>query len=446
MVRAARWFAVSATFTPEQIRLLAQHPHLIGHLVGKDKLTELHSKWCRDLWLPDFHTALQAHRNGYKTTIATEIGTLWRLLFAPDHRIALLRKTHTVACDTLKTIAQYFEHELIQELFYDVHGRYPKTIIDRADRLVFDFKGSITKEGNLDAFGIETVPTGSHYDEILADDVVTIKDRFSRAEREKTKINLQEIVTNILEPGRFLRLVGTPWHPEDAWSLDGLPLPWRYTVHETGILTPKQIEEKRKTTSKAMFAINYELNHVTDEDSMFRDPVFEAWDAKRLRNIQAHVDARFKGTHYTALTIMGQRHDGRYQVYGQCYDKHIKDCCDDILGELARKDALILHIEDNPDKGWGAELFRRGGSGRWRAPVVYDYHESMNKQKKIEGYISDFWGRLVFDNDCEDTYCEQVFDYRGEEPDDAPDSLASLIRQAYFDIDPRSSSSVLNQE
>lgn len=436
-----------STFTPQQIRLLANEPHRIGHLVGKMKLAPLHSLWMKQVWQTQAHTGLQAHRNGFKTTAITEVGPLWWLLFHPNDRIALLRETHTGACDTLRTIAQYFEVELIQELFYDIHGRYPRAIVDRADRLVFDFKGSITKEGNIDAYGIDTVPTGSHYDVILPDDVVTIKDRFSRAKRERTKINLQEIVANILDIGKFLRLVGTPWHLDDAWSADGIPTPWRYDVHSTGILTPKQIEEKRANMSKAMFAINYELNHATDEDVMFKDPEIGKWDKKRLRNIQAHVDARFKGHHYTALTIMGQRHDGRYSVFGKCYDKHVKDCVDDILKELALHDALILHIENNPDKGWAADLFSRGGSGRWRAPVVYDYHETMNKQKKIEGYISDFWARLVFDEECEEQWCEQVFDHHGEEPDDAPDSLASLIRQAYYDTDAlTSNSNILNQE
>lgn len=436
-----------STFSPQQIRHLAAHPHLIGHMVGKTKLVELHSTWIRQVWLADFHSALMAHRGGYKTTAITEVGTLWWLLFHPDDRIALLRETHSAACDTLKTIAQYFENELVQELFYDIHGRYPRAVVDRADRLVFDFKGSVTKEGNLDAYGIDTVPTGSHYDLILPDDVVTIKDRFSRAKRERTKLNLQEIITNILDPGKFLRMVGTPWHADDAWQMDGIPAPWRYSVHETGILTPKQIEEKRKTTSRALFSINYELNHITDDDAMFKEPTFAPWDKKRLRNIQAHVDARFKGSHFTALTIMGQRHDGRYQVWGKSYDRHVKDVVDDILGELASHEALVLHIEDNPDKGWAADLFRRGGSGRWRAPVVYDYHESMNKQKKIEGYISDFWTRLVFDEDCEEEWCSQVFDYRGEEPDDAPDSLSSLIRQGYHETDAlTSTSNILNQE
>ena len=282
-----------STFSQGQIRYLSRHPHLIGHLVGKTKLTELHSVWMRLVWLAKFHAGLQAHRGGYKTTCITEVGILWWLLFHPDDRIALIRETYTGSCDTLRTIAQYFEAELIQELFYDIHGRYPRALVDRSDRLVFDFKGSITKEGSLGAYGIDTVPTGNHFDVVLADDVVTIKDRFSRAKRERTKLNLAEIMENILDPGKVLKLVGTPWHVDDAWSLPGAPTPWQYDVYSTGILTPEQIASKQTTMSKAMFAINYELNHVTDEDAMFKDPQFGPWEKRKLRNVQGHVDARF---------------------------------------------------------------------------------------------------------------------------------------------------------
>lgn len=434
-----------STFSPRQIKLLAAQPHLIGHLVGKTKLGPLHSLWIRQAWLAKFHSALQAHRGGFKTTSITEVGILWWLLFHPDDRIALIRETYTGSCDTLRTIAQYFEQELVQELFYDIHGRYPRALIDRADKLVFDFKGAITKEGSLGAYGIDTVPTGNHFDVVLADDVVTIKDRFSRAKRERTKVNLAEIMENILDPGKLLRLVGTPWHIEDAWSLPGCPTPWKYDVRTTGILTPEQIAKKRETMSKAMFAINYELNHETDEDAMFKDPQFGPWDKRRVRNVQAHVDARFKGTHFTALTIMGQRHDGRYQVWMKCYDKHVKDLVADIHRELYVRDCPILHVEENPDKGWTADLLGRS-SGSFAAPIVCPYHEDMNKQKKIEGYISDFWTRLVFDDDCEEQACAQVFDYHGDEPDDAPDSLASLIRKGFYDLDPlTSTSNILNK-
>jgi hypothetical protein len=92
-------------FTTEQLRMIARYPHLIGHMVGKDKLTPMHSRWISMLWDPEEHTSLMAHRGSYKTTALTEVGCVFYLLFHPDARICLVRETWTAANDTLKTIS-----------------------------------------------------------------------------------------------------------------------------------------------------------------------------------------------------------------------------------------------------------------------------------------------------------------------------------------------------
>ena len=426
---------ITDVFSVEQLRLLASHPHLIGHLVGKDKLTELHSEWIKAVWLPQAHTALQAHRGGYKTTAVTEIGIIWRLLFHPNTRIALIRETWTESNSTLKTIAQYMQTELIAELFRAMHDAYPRMTTQRDGRLTFNFKASITKEGSVDAYGVDTVPTGSHYDDIITDDVVTIKDRFSQSKRERTKANLQEIMTNILDPGKFLRSVGTPWHKDDAHQV--LPDPLKYDCYCTGILSPQQIEEKRTTTTPVMFAANYELTHINDSDALWRDPTFSIWEARLNKVVYAHIDARFSGTHYTALTIMAVRFDGKLCVVGRVFDKDVREAYDEIWEALSIHHVSMMWIENNPDKGYTADLFRRPRRGGFGMMHVEDYHESMNKERKIQTYIAEFWPRLTFAEHCDSDYLAQVMDYRPEqEPDDAPDSLASLLREAIYSSDP----------
>lgn len=423
---------ITSVFTPDRIRLLAREPHRIGHLVGKRDLTILHSKWIRELWLPQTHTSLQAHRGAYKTTACTEIGILWWLLFHPDRRIALIRETWTEANNTLKTIAQYMNTELVAELFRALHHRYPKATTEKDGRLVFNFKSSITKEGSVDSYGVDTVPTGSHYDDVLTDDVVTIRDRYSRAKRERTRDNLMEIKNNILDPGKFMRNVGTPWHREDAWSV--LPTPTKYTIHDTGILSAAQIEEKRANSTPVMFAANYLLEHISSDDAFFKDPAFDWWDKKLVKRARGHVDARFQGRHFTACTVLGQRHDGKIYVWGKVFDQNIKQCHEEIHRYFRKKEVAIVHVETNPDKGYTGELFQREVDGV--SFHVEMYHENMNKDTKIQNYISEFWDRLVFTDDCDDQYIAQVLEYREkQEPNDAPDSLASLLREMIYPSD-----------
>lgn len=57
-------------FNAERIQQILEHPHLLGHIMGFTKLTEMHSEWIWHLWgQPDgIHPSLQAHRGSYKTT------------------------------------------------------------------------------------------------------------------------------------------------------------------------------------------------------------------------------------------------------------------------------------------------------------------------------------------------------------------------------------------
>lgn len=417
-------------FTTEQLRLVARYPHLIGHMVGKKKLTALHSKWIHAVWAPERNTSLMAHRGAYKTTACTEVGIVNHLLWHPDDRIGLIRETWSTANDTLKTVANYMQTELVQELFRAIHDCYPVTTTDRDGRLAFAFKRSITKEGSVDAYGVDTVPTGSHYDVILVDDAITIKDRFSRAKRERTVENLQEIKNNILDPGKFMRAVGTPWHKEDAWKVLANPL--RYDVYSTGILTPEQIEEKRLDMTKPMFAANYELLHTNSDDMMFSEPEYGEWVPSTQR-IFAHLDAAYGGKDTNALTIMQRRPDGGIQAYGKVFQGHVNKRIDEIQKLCALRKARILIMEDNSDRGFSADILRKFGSDDGQVLRTSLYHEKQDKHVKISSYLGHHWHDLVWDNRTDNDYMSQVVDYMEDaEPDDAPDSAAALLREVFF--------------
>ena len=209
------------TWCPDYLARMRDWPHLMGHMVGKTLLTPLHSDWCKMIWdAPGGqHCSLMAHRGAYKTTAITEIGILYYLLFHPNDRIALIRETWTESVKTLETIKNYMKTEALQSLFAYAHGKPPIPVKSPAGSVTYSFKRTITKEGSIDAYGINQVPTGSHYDRIICDDIVTINSRLSRARREAVKQGVLEIMTNIVDPGKSCFFVGTPWHYDDAWAM-----------------------------------------------------------------------------------------------------------------------------------------------------------------------------------------------------------------------------------
>lgn len=384
------------------------------------------------------HAALMSHRGAYKTTAITEAGIIYYLLFHPNDRIALIRETFTEAASTLETIKKYMQDPAVQSMFTYAHnGREPVAVRSPFGSVTYNFKHSITKEGSIDAFGINQVPTGRHYDRILCDDIVTIKDRLSRAHREMVKQGVLEIMTNIIDPGKSCFFVGTPWHHDDAWSMMNeekeliIPEPWKFRPADTGILSPEELMKKRKTTTASLFAINYMLDtSVKDEGQIFDEPIFGQWDWNlRPTRIHGHLDAAWDGTCTNALTIMAERPDGLIQAYGKVFPGTFDSCKYPVSNICKERNVRNFHMEKNPDKGMaGGELRKIPGF-----PTVHLYTESMNKDIKIVSFLKKFWERIIWDPNTDPEYLNQITDYRpGQEPCDAPDSGASLLRQAFY--------------
>jgi hypothetical protein len=244
-----------------------------------------------------------------------------------------------------------------------------------------------------------------------------------------------EIAANIIEPGKGSAWIGTPWHRDDAWNAirgfcGGVA---KYPLSKFNFIGAEEAEKKRRTTTPFLYQANYELEIGKDEAALFSDPVYsQGWDYS-VRGTLAHVDAAFDGDHYCALTIAaplpkrGGENDTHYQIIGFTYPGNIKNWLDEVVSLCRKYRAGTVHVETNPDKGYTADRLREKGLR------VHDYAERMNKHYKISTHLFDVWPCLEWDPCTDDEYLNQILDYReGGEPDDAPDSAASLFREAFL--------------
>ena len=99
---------------------------------------------------------------------------------------------------------------------------------------------------------------------MFTDDIVNLKDRISKAERDEIKLRYQEL-QNVKNRGGKIFNTGTKWHKEDAVETY-MPNVKIYTCYDTGLMTRKEIEEIRNKMTPSLFAANYELKHIADED------------------------------------------------------------------------------------------------------------------------------------------------------------------------------------
>jgi len=429
-----KWFC-----TDETVRIVANEPHKLGWLIGFDKLTPLHSEWIRYIWDSNDKRALQSFRGSYKTTAIVITGSVRWMLFRPNDRILLTRKTFKTSAEVIKAIQQAMQLQQIQELFKLVHGKYPIPITDREGDLKYNFKSTITPEGNMTATGIDSGLTGKHFDKIINDDVMTLKDRISRAERMRTIEMLYEINTNIIDPGKGSGTIGTPWHREDGWKIVRSICPIAqypismYSVcpySKRVIISQEEIEKKRNTTTPYLYAANYELELQKDESLLFSEPVYSTGWNFSAGNVMAHVDAAYDGSHYCALTIAapirGSGDKTYYQAVGFVYSGNIQDWYGEIERLCKKYHVNYIYEETNADKGMSA----RDLSGRGLR--VKTYSEGQNKHLKISTCLYKVWRYIEWSPETDDEYMAQVMDYReGSQPDDAPDSAASLFREAF---------------
>lgn len=449
--------------TAEQIieQSIIQHPHILGHSLGKTLLRPYHSNWIRETWDHPERTInpFQAARGMYKTTAITEIGILRHLFLYPNSRIALVRPSYTEAVSIIKTIRAFIKTPVMQDLFHSVYGIFPQEKVSKEGSITWDFKETITKEGSLDGFGIGSGITGTHYDVIVLCDIITMKDRVSQAKREETIEFMMEVINNVLDPGAKLVHEGTPWHKKDGWYLTPPSRENKWDVYRCGIRTPEQIETLKKNLTDVLFSCNHLLTHVASSDMIFQNP-HECVKLDKWVNAYAHIDAKYAGDHFGAWCIMCKKPNGRIQAVGELFDEDFSKAEDSTVSgtgvskiakqfilQCSKRLVRKIWLESNADRGFGKKELERAIETLYKEkkiqhrPIVEDYHEAMNKDKKIQTYGKRYWESIdwVHSGMKKSTYnefLEQVIDYMdGQEPNDAPDTMSSLLRQWFHPED-----------
>ena len=402
----------------QAIEFLRDKPYKFGHLLGFDKLTLMHNNWIRRMAFGREDYTLQGHRASYKTT-SLSIALALIMILLPNKRTLFMRKTDDDVKEIIKQVRNILTNPKTVYLVYCIYGVTLKLSVENATELSTNLTTDIKGTSQLVGIGTGSSLTGRHYDYIFTDDIVNVKDRVSRAERERIKTVYQELV-NIRNQGGKIFNTGTPWHKEDCFTL--MPPPEKWDCYHTGIFSDEELQRVKASMSPSLFAANYELKHIASEDVIFDNAQVGAEVEKILNAKVCHIDAAYGGEDYTAFTI-ARKAEGKYYVYGRLWAKAVDECTDEII-EL-RKKFLVgkIYCETNADKGYLAKALREKGER------VVTYPETMNKYIKIVTHLKGEWPNIVFVNGTDQAYIDQILDYNEfAEHDDAPDSCACMMR------------------
>lgn len=404
------------------VNLLSNYPYELGRAVGFDKLTELHNDWIKRMICNGKDETLQAHRGSYKTTcISIALPSL--MLLRPDEKILFMRKTDSDVKEVIDQVKKILLNPITQCMAYTLYGVELKLVRSSSTAIDTNLSSSTKGTAQLSGIGTSSSLTGKHYDRIFTDDIVNIIDRVSKAERERTKLVYQEL-QNIKNRGGRIFNTGTPWHKEDCFEL--MPNPTKYDCYSTGLISGDEIDELKSRMEHSLFAANYELKHVASEDVIFTEPEVGGNPALIEQASYCHIDAAYTdGGDFTAFTIC-KKVDGKYYVFGKMWQKAVDKVENEIIGYRRQFKVSAILCENNSDKGLLAKELKSKGER------AITYHEDENKFIKIVTYLKWVWKDVVFVEGTDKDYIEQICEFNEfADHDDAPDSLASLIRKLY---------------
>lgn len=411
------------------LQTIYDEPYQIGKWCGYDKLTELHNDWLKSFLWKDEDQTIQGHRGSYKTTCIALFLCI-HLIIKPNETVLFFRKTDNDVAAVIREVDKILRTGAFRQMvkiLYDVNLTILKSNTSEIETNLHTGTAGVSQ---ITALGIGTSITGKHADIVITDDIVNISDRISRAEREKTKLQYQELQNIKNRGGRFIN-TGTPWHKDDAFVL--MSNIKKYDCYSTGLISEEELKGIRHKMTPSLFSANYELKHIADEKALFSSPHFldrhyideyERTVTELLFGGICHIDAAYGGDDATAITYVNKdKYTGRLIVLGKKYEGHVDDKLDEILTDKEYYRLGTTHCETNADKGYLAkELMQRGD-------YVETYSESMNKYYKIASYLRKNWDNIYFHPDTDPEYIEQILDYTEHaDHDDCPDSLASAVR------------------
>jgi len=401
----------------ESIRFLIEYPYLFGHLLGFKDLTALHNVWMQEMLLGEEDDTLQAHRGSYKTTCVSIALSLIMILY-PNDKTMFMRKTDNDVKEVINQSKNILLSGVTQELIKRIYGKSLVLTTSSATAISTNLIYSVKGTSQLVGIGTKSSLTGKHFDRIFTDDIVNVEDRISKAERERTKIVYQEL-QNVKNRGGRIFNTGTPWHKDDCFTL--MPNPKKWDWKATGLIGEEEANEIKRHMTNSLFAANYELRHIAEDDVIFDNPKTGA-DPALVEQGTSHTDAAYWGSDTTAFTIIN-RHDDKIYVFGKVWEKHVDKCMDQIEMYHNQFHCGKMYNELNADKGYLAKLFRE------RGVKVVSYSETENKYIKITSYLKFEWENVVFVEGTDEAYIQQITDFNeNADHDDCADSLSSLIR------------------
>ena len=162
-----------------------QHPAALGRALGYADLTDdIHGLWLREIAYGRGDITLQAHRGSYKTSCLT-LAIALLMLKERDKNIIFLRKTDDDIAEVIKAVRRILSEPIFNAVYTALTNQTLQIVRDNNAEITLDCYSAPRGAAQLQGIGIGGSLTGKHADIIITDDIVNLRDRLSRAERDR---------------------------------------------------------------------------------------------------------------------------------------------------------------------------------------------------------------------------------------------------------------------
>ncbi len=254
----------------------------------------LNMRACNHPWIVDRIYEVQDHhhrtldiwgRAHWKSNINTYALTIQKILCNPESRIAIFSETRQIAKSFLRRIKITAEENNLlrgafQDIFYSNPERQsPKWSEDEG--LIVKRKGAYT-EASVEAWGLDGLPTGKHFDIMVWDDVVNETTIASSGMMEKLE-NSFRLSFGLASNPCEMRVIGTIYHYMDLnqkLSESGEWFVRKYPAEVNGhgvLLSDEDIAQKKKDMGSYVWAC------LDGETSV----LMSDWRLKKIKDIRA---------------------------------------------------------------------------------------------------------------------------------------------------------------
>lgn len=402
---------------------------------------------------------IEMPRGTFKSSVVTIGFALQFILNDRNGRILIDSETYSKAKNFLSEIKGHLEsNKKFRDVYFTLYGMYPdsnkkETSVRWTDSMIdLSCRTKQTKEASFMVSGIDKSINGMHFDLIVGDDLHSETNVTNREQIDKV-VQHYKLLLSLLDPDRYLIIIGTRWHYNDMYQylIDYEQFRFNFYVRKARnddgtLLFPERLHERflseqRQSQGSYLFSCQYMNTPVDDEDATFKRSyiITRKWELIEPIPINWYmsVDPSWEGksSDFAAITIAG------LDAMSNLYVRHVtrrKMRYDELITEM-----FLLYNRYKP-KEIAVETIASANSiqymlaqemKRRQAPLPLKYISGRNTNKEIriealQPYYA--YGRAIHVLECpqRDELEDELIAFPKGANDDVIDSLATILEIA----------------